>query len=213
MAWDLQTVSMIGMYFLTGGALGALVGALLQRRIDRELLAAEWKQGLRTRILSPRLDTARELYTALTLGDVPTDAEREKLPLNQAEIILTELPRSTIEATEALIKSFSRYETFRDSVRQLCDEIFGGEKSMDGHFRHEGFRTREYYEGEVDVAGEHSQEGRDARQIEAIIPGCVYRERFQKLKREFVIAQEIKYEITTNLLKLMMDLKGLILKM
>ncbi len=46
----LETIGSIAALLITGGVLGALVQAYL----DRKLRVTEWKQGLRVRILSPR---------------------------------------------------------------------------------------------------------------------------------------------------------------
>ena len=210
----LEIIHSAAAFLVAAGFLGGLAGAFLQRRVDRERLLTEWKQSLRRRILDPKLDVARKLYARIAAGAIPTREEGNALRLDQSEVLLADLTDDVVKSIPALIKRMDQYEAFRQSLQMLSGELFEDEKQLDCYFEIEGRKSGEYYEQEVTLNWQNSERGRRIIEIKRNLPALAEDadERFAKLKRDFVIAHEIKADIQDNLINLMSKLKQITLR-
>jgi hypothetical protein len=208
---EVNTLAFIATLLVSGGVLGALVGAYVQRKVDRERLMTEWKRNLRERILGPKLDAARDVYETLISGGVPGIEEAEKLCPNQAEILLTELAPSAAEPIRSLPHRLMQYASDRDSVRTWSQMAFGDEDRLDGWFRGETFRGTGYYRTELAVVRDHSQARRDALVAERAGLDLEAKEPYKKLEVYLCAALEIRHELISSLQKFITSLKGALL--
>lgn len=209
----LRNIYSILALLVSGGVLGALVGALLQGFKDRRLQAASWKQSLCERILTPKLASAQTLYALLIAGQTPTDDQIEKVHLDQSEILLCDVPSSLVDEFPKLLQRFGNYRTFRESIQMLSRELLSDEAAFDDYFVREASESADDWGREVSIRWEKSGDRFMAGQVEAAGLGKLSStDRWEKLKKEFQSAQLIKQELMQKLLQMMEALKGLILR-